>query len=130
MLVPIQTFFQHTIFVPISSTISCIDTMNSGSRTSLYLKNCSFKPPFNQYNEQNHRFFSPCLVDTWRKEYKSRTFKLGQYLSALPRDVSAHSTRPIREQKKLSKIVRWRRMCFIPLLKIHFPHQMRYLIVE
>jgi len=40
-------------------------------------------------------------ADTLSKEYKSRTFMLGQYFSVLTTDVSAHPTRTNREQKKL-----------------------------
>jgi len=107
LLVPIQTVFQHAIFVPISPTISCTDTMNSAPCASLYVKNCGFKTLsthtmtkiFSRYFAGTGSVFS---TDTWRKEYKSRTFKPAHYFSQLPRDVSAHVTRTSLKKKKFS----------------------------
>ena len=42
------------------------------------------------------------IADTWRKEYKSRTFKPAHYFSKLPRDVRAHATRTRRKKTTLN----------------------------
>jgi hypothetical protein len=101
--VPIQTVFHHTTFAPIITTISSIDTIISGSCTSLYTKTEVLSPLQPEQWANLARCFagagSAFSADTWRKEYKSRTLKPGQYFPALPRDVSARMTRKSREKK-------------------------------
>jgi len=42
------------------------------------------------------------IADTWRKEYKSRTFNPAHYFYQLPRDVSAHGTHTSWNKKNFS----------------------------
>jgi len=71
------------------------------------LKNCGLKALSNPHNDQNFsRYFAgtgnKVIADTWRKEYKSRTFELAHYFSHLPRDDAAQVTRTRRKKKKFS----------------------------
>jgi len=107
LLVPIQTVFHHTIFVPISPTISCIDTMNrrhSFPFTSkiVVLKTFSTHTMTKIFSRYFAGTGSVFIAATWRKVYKSRTLKPAHYFSHLPRDVSAHVTRTSRKKKKSS----------------------------
>ena len=111
--------------------------MNSESCTSLYFKNFGFKTVFNAHADQyifavlsrNRKFISP---DTWRKEYKSRTFHPAA-ISRSCQERSPHMQFVQVGNKRNSEILGSTLEKNVPYSvfeNTHFPYQTGYLAIE